>query len=377
MKNGEIFTGLLLLLLLSACNPYNRGGGEGTQAPVLTRRPTNIILMIGDGMGLSQITAGMYRNDNRLQLERFPVVGLQKSYSADDLITDSAAGATAFACGIKTNNGAVGVTTDNQPARSILEEAEARGKATGLVTTSSIVHATPAAFVAHVKSRKMYEAIAAAFLETEVDFFVGGGQQYFLQRQSDRRNLYAELQEKGYYVSDYLREALPAVTIDFERNFAYFTAKTDPLPVAQGRTYFLPACQLAPIFLTRHSDRGFFLMIESAQIDWGGHANDPEYIISEMIEFDQAIGAVLDFAEEDGETLVIVTADHETGGLSINPGSSMDTIAAAFTTDKHTGALVPVFAFGPGAELFGGIYENTAVYYKMMRAWGYEPAAMR
>ena len=113
-------------------------------------------------------------------------------------------------------------------------------------------------------------------------------------------------------------------------------------------------------------------MLEGSQIDWGGHANNSDYIISEMIEFDEAIGKILDFAKRDGETLVIVTADHETGGYAINPGSTMDTILPAFTTPKHTAALIPVFAYGPGAELFRGIYENTAIYWKMMRALGFE-----
>ena len=111
-------------------------------------------------------------------------------------------------------------------------------------------------------------------------------------------------------------------------------------------------------------------MIEGGQIDWGGHANDTRYIIQEMIDFDEAIGAVLDFAQADGKTLVIITADHETGGFAINPGSRMDTIAGAFTTDQHTAALIPVFAFGPGATLFSGVYENTAIHQKLLMALG-------
>ena len=173
-------------------------------------------------------------------------------------------------------------------------------------------------------------------------------------------------------VSDYFKETLPSIAINFDKNFAYFTADKEPLPLTKGRDYLIPATKLAPIFLEKHSEKGFFLMIESAQIDWGGHANDHNYIITEMIEFDRAIGEILEFALEDGETLVIVTADHETGGFAINPGSTMKSIRPGFTTDKHTGALIPVFAFGPGAELFGGIYENTAIYHKMRFALGLE-----
>lgn len=364
---------LFFLFLVSACTPPVPSGSSHSPISQVFQgeRPKNVILMIGDGMGLSQITAGMYMNGNRLNLEKFPIVGLHKSYSSDDLITDSAAGATAFSAGVKTYNGAIAVDKDTKVVPTILEEAERRGFATGLVATSTIVHATPASFIAHVDSRTRYEDIAADFLKTEIDYFVGGGKKYFDRRQTDDRDLYRELQQKGYYVSDYFKEDFEEIVVDFDRNFAYFTADSDPLPVSKGRDYLIPASKLAPIFLSNHSKKGFFLMIEGAQIDWGGHANNSDYIISETIEFDRAIGEIFEFAEEDGETLVIVTADHETGGYALNPGSTMDSIRAGFTTDYHTASLIPVFAYGPGADLFGGIYENTAIYDKMRFALGF------
>ena len=335
--------------------------------------PKNIILMIGDGMGLTQITAGMYRNDNSLHLERMPVIGLHKSYAYDDLITDSAAGATAFACGVKTYNGAIGVNPDTVAVKTILEEAEERNLATGMVATSTIVHATPASFIAHVKQRKMYEDIAADFLETDIDFFAGGGKKYFDRRETDERNLYEELRAKGYTVSDYFQEDFEKIDLNSANKIAYLTSDKDPLTVIKGRDYLEPISVAATNFLNKKGDEnGFFLMIEGSQIDWGGHANDSEYIITEMIDFDKTIGRILDFAELDGETLVIVTADHETGGYAINPGSTQDTIVAGFTSDYHTGVMIPVFAYGPGAELFAGIYENTAIYYKMRAAYGWE-----
>ncbi|MCC6726738.1 MAG: alkaline phosphatase, partial [Saprospiraceae bacterium] len=153
--------------------------------------------------------------------------------------------------------------------------------------------------------------------------------------------------------------------------FGYFTADVEPLPVSQGRDYLEPASRLALDYLSKQQEKGFFLMIEGSQIDWGGHANNSPYITSEVIDFDKAIGAVLDFAKKDGQTLVIVTADHETGGYAINPTSRMDSIVPAFTTEKHTAALIPVFAWGPGEELFSGIYENTSIYDKMRRALGF------
>jgi alkaline phosphatase len=334
-------------------------------------RPLNVILMIGDGMGLTQITAGLYSNGDHLNLERFPVIGLHKSYSSDNLVTDSAAGATAFSAGRKTYNGAIGVDPEGNPLYTILEEAEDKGLATGMVTTSTIVHATPASFIAHEAQRSYYEPIAADFLDVEIDFFIGGGRKYF-DRREDGRDLLQELKDKGYYVSNYFDEPLSMVKADPKKNFAYLTADSDPLTIEQGRNYLKPASIMACEFLDAHvADAGFFLMIEGAQIDWGGHANNSQYIITEMIDFDNTIGAVLDYAQKDGNTLVIVTADHETGGYAINPGSTRDSIIGAFTSDYHTAALIPVFAYGPGSELFSGIYENTAIYYKMREAFGF------
>ncbi len=371
MKLSAFF--LILLLLPLACKaPATTPPAAGAAATnrSVTARPKNVILLIGDGMGLTQITAAMIRNNNRLEIEQFPVVGLHKSYSADDLITDSASGATAFSTGKKTYNAAIAVDTDTMPLTTILEEAEARGLATGLVATSTIVHATPASFIAHNKSRNNYEEIAADFLKTEVDLFIGGGKRYF-DRRSDGRDLVKELKQRNYVVLDYLGKDVGDVRPDTRRNFAYLTADGDPLPAAQGRDYLPAASELAMTFpQERGGENGFFLMIEGSQIDWGGHANNTEYIITEMLDFDRAIGRVLEFARRDGETLVVLTADHETGGFSIVPGTRQDSIAGRFTTDYHTGDMIPVFAFGPGAEAFSGIYENTAIYDKIKAALG-------
>ncbi|MEL6275156.1 MAG: alkaline phosphatase [Bacteroidota bacterium] len=341
--------------------------GSNDTTPVEGKKPKNIILMIGDGMGITQISAGLYSNSNRLELERFPVVGLHKSYSGDNLVTDSAAGATAFSTGVKTYNGAIGVNMDTIAMPTILEAAEEKNMATGLVATSSIVHATPASFIAHDEYRKNYEAIAADFLDTEIDIFVGGGKKFFDRRETDERNLSRELKERGYRVESYLGKDINKLKIDTEKNFAYFTADAEPLPVSQGRDYLLPAVETSVSYLSsKAGNRGFFLMVEGSQIDWGGHANNSEYIITEMLDFDGTVGKVLDFAARDGNTLVIVTADHETGGYAINYGSKLDSIIPAFTSDYHTADLIPVFAYGPGAEIFSGIYENTAIYTKMM-----------
>lgn len=336
---------------------------------MINKKPKNIILMVGDGMGLGQISAGMYMNGNKLSLEKFHFIGLHKCYAADDLITDSAAAATSFSCGIKTYNGAIGVDVNKKPVKTILEIAEEKGLATGLVTTSTIVHATPASFIAHQPQRKMYEEIAADFMNTEVDLFIGGGKNYFDKRKDDQ-NLLDQLRDKGYQVNTFLETELSDLSPG-EKNLAYLTSNTDPLPVARGRSYLPLAAEIACEFMDDRSEKGFFLMIEGAQIDWGGHANDTDYIVTEMADFDKTINNVLEYAKMDGETLVIVTADHETGGFAIQKGSEMGKMEGAFTSDYHTGTMIPVFAYGPGSKEFTGIYENTAIFDKMMEAFGF------
>lgn len=342
------------------------------------QKPKNIVLMIGDGMGLSLITATMYNSKTPLNLERFPIIGFQKTHSASDLVTDSAAGATAIACGVKTFNGGIGVTPDSIPCTTILEHAEANGLSTGLVVSSTVVHATPAAFISHQASRAYYEAIAKDFLKTEIDFFVGGGKKYFDRRAMDDRNLYKELENKGYQVSDYFQKDLKSISLNFRENFAYFTADGDPLPYNLGRKYMPYATKLGVNFLDKHDDKGFFLMVEGSQIDWAAHANKINWMMQEVMDFDKAVGYVLDFAIQDKGTLVIVTADHETGGMAINKGSKRRKLKTAFTGTRaraHTAVMVPVFAYGPGAEKFSGIYNNTEIFSKMIEALGFETEA--
>jgi alkaline phosphatase len=342
------------------------------QSKSKTHKAKNIILLIGDGMGLGQVSAGMFANGNKTALEEFNIIGLHKPYASNKLITDSAAAATSFASGIKTYNGAIGVDENKNPVGTILEEAEQKNYATGLVASSTIVHATPASFIAHNEARKNYEEIAEDFLDTEVDIFIGGGLKFFNRRENDDRNLVKELEAKGYTISDYFQADLAGMNIDKSKNFGYLTADEDPLPKAQGRDYLPIASEIALNFLDDRSDEGFFLMIEGSQIDWGGHANKTDYIISEFLDFDQVIAQALAFAKKDKETLVVVTADHETGGFAIQPESTQDSIVGAFTSNYHTGTMVPVYAYGPQSALFGGIYENIEIYHKMREAFGWE-----
>jgi alkaline phosphatase len=327
----------------------------------------NIILMIGDGMGVSQIYAGMTANHGHLNIEKIKNIGFSKTYSANNYITDSGAGGTAIATGKKTFDGAIGVDADTVPARSILEYAELNNKATGLVVTCSITHATPASFIAHQPSRKNLEEIANDFLTSDIDVFFGGGLRNFNQRK-DAKDLTKELAERGYqliYTPDSIKLAKGA-------KIAGLVYQEHGPKYSEGRGEMLTNASLKAIETLNKDSDGFFLMIEGSQIDWGGHDNDSPYIINEMLDFDRTIGKILEFAENDGNTLVIVTADHETGGMSLTGGNiEKGEVNASFSTDDHTGVMVPVFAFGPGSEAFRGIYENTEIFEKMMGAFGF------
>ena len=362
MKQLALLLSVFMLAFLSSRSISPAASPDTALIP--ENHPKNIILMIGDGMGVTQITAGLYAQTGKLNIERFSITGLIKTHSAKNLITDSAASATSFACGCKTYNGAIGMTVKKVPCPTILEEAEAFGLATGLVATSSITHATPASFIAHVEQRKYMESIAEFFLKTDIDLFIGGGMNHFTKR-ADKRNLYEELQAKGFVVSDFTISPLQQCTVSTAKPFAWFSALEQPESVDKGRDYLPAAARMAPEFLVQRSEKGFFLMIEGSQIDWACHANDGALAINEMLDFDAAIGEVLRFAEKDGNTLVIVTADHETGGMTLLRGGDKDSLEPKFTTDYHTASLVPVFAFGPGAEKFGGLYDNTDIYFKM------------
>ena len=332
--------------------------------------PTNIILLIGDGMGLTQISAAMYSNNNRLALTKFPVIGFHKSHAANELITDSAAGGTAIACGIKTNNGNIGTDENGLPTLSILEELDSMNFSTGMIVTSTIVHATPAAFAAHRARREMYEEIALDYLNANVDLLIGGGRQYFQNREMDDRDLINEFENKGYVVMDQLYTTMNKIKWPLDKNLLYFTADKQPLTVSGGRDYLSFAVRQGVQYLEQKSNKGFFLLVEGSQIDWMNHANDGRGVVMETLDFDRAIWEAIQYANKKGNTLVLVTADHESGGMSIEADSRMNKLKYGFTTNGHTAAMIPVFAYGPGSSLFRGIYENTSIYHKMRAVLG-------
>jgi alkaline phosphatase len=318
-------------------------------------RPKNIILFIGDGMGVAQVYSGITINKTPLNIERFLYSGFSKTYSADSYVTDSGAGGTAIACGIKTNNGMIGVDPDSVAVSSILEIAHKNGLATGVVSTSAVTHATPASFVAHVADRGNSEDIALQFLNGTVDLFIGGGEDDFRSRK-DSTDLTVKLKEQGFsvvYTMDELKNT-------DSKKIAGLLAKGHMPEVLKGREGALEEMTRKAIQTLSKNENGFVLMVEGSMIDWGAHANNFDFLVSEMIDLDKAVGVAMDYASTSNNTLIVVTADHETGGLTLQDGNIREhKVISKFSGEGHTAVMVPVFSYGPGAEKFSGIHENT------------------
>ncbi len=321
----------------------------------------NIIFLIGDGMGVSQVYGALVANKGNLYMKNMPVTGFSITYSSDNLITDSAAGGTALSTGKKTKNGVIGMDSTFKAQKTILELAEKKGLTTGLVATSKITHATPASFIAHQPDREMHDEIALDFLDTDIDVFIGGGRNYFSKNEK-KQNLLTKLQKKGYDIIMH-PDSLTYYSGDKLAGLLY---PEDAPPYVDGRGDMLPISTKTALNVLSKNQKGFFLMVEGSQIDWGCHNNNTSYTVTEVLDFDRALGEALKFAAEDGQTLVVVTADHETGGFSVSGGSmEKGIVVGKFSTDSHTATMVPVFAFGPGSELFTGIQDNTEIFFKL------------
>lgn len=362
MKMKKTLACLLSLVLVGCSNCADK------YADCVQPKVTSIIYMIGDGMGLTHVTAAKLASGSPLALECARYIGLASTHSASSDVTDSAASGTALATGTKTYNGVIGMDTLRQPLTSILRSAAESGRSTGIVVTCQVTHATPAAFVANNISRNNEEAIANDFLTTRPDLFIGGGVKFFEQR-ADGRDISEELRAEGYRML-YSMEELASVDtlpvgvllapVGLPRRSA---GRGDMLPQAVGEALRL---------LSAASERGFFLMVEGSQIDHAGHNNDAEEVVSETLDFDRAIAVAMDYADLNPGTLVVITADHETGGMALTsdterivdgralPGEGNRT-AAAFATKGHSGTMVPVYAYGTGAERFAGLYDNTDI----------------
>jgi len=330
--------------------------------------PKNIILLIGDGMGPSYVSASVVSLDND-SFRRFTTTGFSVTCSADKLVTDSAAGATAYSTGYKTTNGYIGLGSDDKPLETLLELAEKNNKSTGVVATSSVTHATPASFVAHQISRSMQLEIAKDFMDVDIDVVIGGGSSFFTPKdmggkREDGLNLIDQIKSNGYTFIDDVDNLIKKTP---EGKF-YALLEKEALDKACDRNYTLGQLTQAAIENLSKNENGFVLMVEGSQIDWGGHNNDQDYLLSELKDFNTAINTALDFAAKDSSTLVIVVADHETGGMAITSGARDGSdLGLKFIYDHHTASMVGVFAYGPGESLFTGVQENNEVGQKLFK----------
>ncbi len=336
-----------------------------TYEPVSVQEPTgkkvkNVIFMIGDGMGLEQLSTAWVVNNRHLNItDNISKIGLQWTYSANKLVTDSAAAGTALATGNKTKNGKIGVSVDNEPMETLTEYAKSKGKKTGTSVVCRICDATPAVFSTHYHDRDSLHRIIAQFVDSNLDFLSGGGLKWWENR-PDGRDLTAEVEAKGYtFVKDI--ESLKAVE---SGPVIALTAYKELPPALDRGTDHQDAVRKALELLD--NKKGFFLMVEGSCIDDWCHANKVGYAVEEILDFDRTVGVVLEWAAKDGETLVIVTADHSTGGMTLLGGNvKKQKVAVNFANDGHNGIALPVYAWGPGAEKFVGIYENAELSRKI------------
>lgn len=373
---------LSLLFTTSCCN-------QVAEKP----KVKNVIYLIGDGMGFGAVSSLLLSEDSVTGFELAPVIGLSETCSANNYVTDSPAGGTALASGIRTKNGYLGVDPDGKPLTSVLRKAQALGKRSGIVVNTVLTEATPAAFYAGVTSRSMSFEIARQFTESEVDVAIGSGLQAFINR-PDSVDLTATLIEKGYDVyldwktvlntsSDKFVGILPMGDVHRRNKSSNTTAGAadgaevclaaklaaaseedmDTVRLSEPTLYLEKATAKALDVLSRNNEHGFFLMIESAIIDGYGHNNDSDGMIEEMKEFDGTLRRLIAYVEQHPETLLVVTADHETGGTGVAykgfEVGSKTPVQLSFSTKGHTGTVVPVFAYGAGAEVFAGIMKNT------------------
>ena len=368
MKNLNLI--LLTLSLLSSLCGCRKDEGEklsyyvtpntydivSVEEPPASNEIRNVIFLIGDGMGLEQVSCAWVLNHGKLNLDNMSVVGLSRTYCLDDLITDSAAGGTALAVGQKTTYSHVGTDPDGNPIPSMLVKAQELGKKTGVVVTCHLADATPADFCCHSDDRYKYDEVIAGYGECGVDFIAGGGLDYFGKSRKDNRNIAEEMTHKGYTLA--LNEVemadahLPILALLADDNLPNALERGDLFRhmVAKGLAELSTQC----------GDKGFVMMIEGSSIDDWLHSNRIDLAMEELLDFDRALGDVLQWAAADGHTLVVVTADHATGALTLQDGNLAEgRIGVGFGNDGHNGIAVPYYVWGPGRDRFSGTMENS------------------
>ena len=321
----------------------------------------NIIYLIGDGMGLSSVSMMMVESGYDVTIfDKAENVALQKTYSADNRVTDSAASGTALATGYKTNNTFVGCTPDGVAVESLMDVAKAQGKATGVVVTTYLQHATPAAFYAHTQNRHNYDVITEQLVESSLDVAIGGGMGFF-------KEVYKE-QVADVIASNGFSLATEFAEVERQSGKSRTLALLADWEVgANSGSYLADATREALHLLeARGEDNGFVLMVEGSLIDGMGHANDAQAQQLEMQSFMGAVEVAVEYAKLHEGTLVVVTADHETGGLSIvsadaNFNLSEQGVEYRWSTKGHSGVMIPIYLYGTASESINGIVENTDI----------------
>ena len=378
-KKASVAIALLAVLAVTSCS-------SAKDEPQVK----NVIYLIGDGMGFGAVTSLLLAEDSVTGFEQAPVIGLNETCSANNYVTDSPAGGTALAAGVRTKNGYCGLDPEGNRLTTILHKAQALGKKTGIVVNTTLTEATPAAFYAGVTSRRMTYESAEQFTKSGVDVAIGSGLDHFISR-PDSLDLTATLIDKGYDVylnwsavlntpSDKFIGILPMADVHRQESgrkeagaaaghevclaarLASASEDAGASDLSEPTVYLQKASAKALDVLSRNSDNGYFLMIESALIDGYGHNNDSEGMIAEMKEFDALLRQLVAYVDHHPETLLVVTADHETGGTWLNytgyevGGSSP--VVMSYSTRGHSGVVVPIFAYGEGAEAFTGVMKN-------------------
>lgn len=319
------------------------------------RQVKRILLLVGDGMGLAAVKAATLANGGSLNMTQIKTVGLSQTEALNADNTDSAAGGSAIATGQKVNNRAISVDTHGQALPSVAAVLADKGWKTGVISVGDVTDATPAVFYAHQQERNESESILGQFAQSKMDFILGGKPDW----------LKKENNWKGYAGISVLDN-----TIDQAGGKQIVFLSDEFLkPVKDGRPAILTKTMLDGVKFLSRENKPYFLMAESAQIDYAGHANDLKYSIMETLDFDNTIAEALRLADQDPEMLVIVTADHETGGLTLlDSDRKSGRVVVNFSSNDHTNAFVPVFAYGARSFLFQGVYDNTAIFHKLLEA---------
>ncbi len=332
--------------------------------PVKKAPVKNVILMIGDGMGIHHMSAAWTVNRGKLFLENCPVTGISRTWCANKLVTDSAASGTAMSTGTKTNYGCVAVDPKGKELDSLVDKAAALGKSTGVVVTCELNDATPASFCANNKVRGESYDIIGDFPTSKADFIFGGGAKFFTNR-PDKRDVFQEMRAKGYQIAKTKEEffKLP------DKGKILAVPAPSHLPTPAERGDILSKATAKALKTLSANPQGFFLMVEGSKIDKEAHSNHLKEMVEETLDFDRAVGVALNWAAKHPGTLVVITADHNTGAMAIVDGDKeKGTVSVMFSSGNHDGIAVPVYAFGAGSHAFTGFYENTEIFKRILKA---------